>query len=205
MLGNLYAESVWNIMPKKTTLGKPTCNFKLADFEGKVCHLEFSQGGSFERLELAQHYLTHCSQSLLQTLTGEDQGQKVLLVLDNITEESIGEVTYYVQGNSCILLSTRSLNVLLKHFKIDRQSYMHVPSLAEDGTIGFLLERTSLEQSLLGMGAYDRKFSSKFAKRESMPDIVLQISRGMEHHHHKGIMHKDLKVSNVLIDPPAVP
>ncbi|GLJ41682.1 hypothetical protein SUGI_0862720 [Cryptomeria japonica] len=173
----------------KTTLVKAICSFKLADFEGKVCHLEFSQGGSFERLKLALHYLTHCSQLHLQTLTSEDQaqvelyrrakGQRVLLVLDNITEECMGEVTYYVQAdfqeNSCILLSARSIDVLLKHFQIERQSCMRVPSLVEEEAIGILLERTSLKESTLE--AEERSLLLKCAKRCSFTETSCDIAR----------------------------
>ncbi|XP_059065928.1 disease resistance-like protein DSC2 isoform X1 [Cryptomeria japonica] len=173
----------------KTTLGKATCNFKLADFEGKVCHLEFSADSSFERLKHALHYLTHRPQSHLQILPSEDQakvelhdrmkGQRVLLVLDNITEESIDEVKYFLKAelgeNSWILLSARSVYVLEKHFQIERKSCMRVPSLAEDEAIGILLERTSLDESRLG--AEDRSFVLKCAKRCSFKETSCDISR----------------------------
>ncbi|XP_057845447.1 disease resistance-like protein CSA1 isoform X2 [Cryptomeria japonica] len=125
----------------KTTLAKALRNFKMGDFEGKVCHLEFSRGDSFERTKLALQYLTRCPQLILQTLTDRDQaqvelyrrvkGQRVLLVLDNVTEESIDEVTDYLKAelgeNSCILLSARSVDVLEKHFKIGKRSCMRRP------------------------------------------------------------------------------
>ncbi|XP_059065990.1 uncharacterized protein LOC131857433 [Cryptomeria japonica] len=100
----------------KTTLGKAFCNFKLGDFEGKVCHLEFCRGDPFERLKLALQFLTHCPPWILQTLTNPDQaqvelyrrvrGQRVLLVLDNVREENIDKVKYYVEAD----LSKRQLH-----------------------------------------------------------------------------------------------
>ncbi|XP_057847197.2 serine/threonine-protein kinase STY13 [Cryptomeria japonica] len=36
-------------------------------------------------------------------------------------------------------------------------------------------------------------------------DMMLQISRGMEYLHRQGIMHMDLKASNVLVEPSAIP
>ncbi|XP_059066937.1 uncharacterized protein LOC131030145 [Cryptomeria japonica] len=172
----------------KTTLGKAFCNHKLKDFEGKVCHLEFSRGDSFERTKLALQYLIHCHPSYLQDLTKDQaqvelhrriNGQRVLLVLDNITEESIDEVRYFVKAvfreNSCILLSARSLDVLVKHCKIDPQSCMRVPSLDEDDAIAVLLERTSPEESTLG--AEDRTFALKCANRCSFKEISCDIGR----------------------------
>ncbi|XP_059066515.1 disease resistance protein L6-like [Cryptomeria japonica] len=173
----------------KTKLGKAICNYKLADFEGKICHLEFSQGGLLERLKLALQYLTHYPQTHLQALTSKDQarvefykrvkGQRVMLVLDNITDESISEVRYYVQADfrekSCILLSARSVDVLLKHFQIGKHSCMRVPSLAEDEAIGILLEGTSLVQSSLG--TEDRSSVLKCAKRCSFKETRGDICR----------------------------
>ncbi|XP_059069046.1 disease resistance protein RPS4B-like [Cryptomeria japonica] len=167
----------------KTTLGKAFCNFKLGDFEGKVCYLEFSRGDAFERIKVALQYLTHCPPSHLQTITSQDQAQaelykrgksqRVLLVLDNISYESIDEVNYYVEAgfreNSCILLTARSVDVLIKHFKIELQSCMRVPSLEEDEAIRILLERTSIEESTLK--ATDRAFAAKCAKRCSFKEV----------------------------------
>ncbi|GLJ42240.1 hypothetical protein SUGI_0874330 [Cryptomeria japonica] len=171
----------------KTTLGKAFCNYKLGDFEGKVCHLEFSRGDSVERIKLALQYLTHRPQSHLQTLTIQDEaqnelytrlrghrgkGQKALLVLDNITEESIDEVTYYLRAdfgeNSCILLSARSVDVLTKHFNIDSQSCMRVPRLEEEEAIAILVKRAFPGESKLG--AEDRDFALKCANRCSFKE-----------------------------------
>ncbi|GLJ41919.1 hypothetical protein SUGI_0867920 [Cryptomeria japonica] len=81
----------------KTTLGKAFCNFKLGDFEGKVCHLEFCRGDPFERLKLALQFLTHCPPWILQTLTNPDQAQVELYrrvrgqrVLASIKESTLG-------------------------------------------------------------------------------------------------------------------
>ncbi|XP_057845436.1 disease resistance protein RML1A [Cryptomeria japonica] len=167
----------------KTTLGKAFCNFKLGDFKGKVCHLEFSRGDSFERIKVALQYLTCYPKSYLQELIDQDQaqvelyrrakGKRVLLVLDNISEESIDEVTYYLKAelgeDSCILLSGRSVDVLKKYFKIDKQSCMRVPALEEEEAIGILLERTCVEISMLG--AEDKAFAVKCAKRCSFKEI----------------------------------
>ncbi|XP_057845451.2 disease resistance protein ADR2 isoform X1 [Cryptomeria japonica] len=167
----------------KTTLGKAFCNFKLGDFEGKVCHLEFSRGDSFKRIKVALQCLTCCPQSYFQELRDQDQaqvglyrrmeGKRVLLVLDNITEESIDEVTYYCKAefgeNSCILLSARSVDVLEKHFKIDKRSCMRVPSLKEEEAIAIFLERTSVEESTLG--AEDKAYAVKCAKRCSFKEV----------------------------------
>ncbi|GLJ41967.1 hypothetical protein SUGI_0868820 [Cryptomeria japonica] len=160
----------------KTSLCKAFCNLKLTEFEGKVCHLEFSRDFSFERKKIALRYLTHYPQSRLQILTQDQaevelykrlKGQRVLLVLDNITEESIDEVRYYIQAdlsdNSYILLSARSVDLLVKHFNIDWQSCMHVPSLEVDEAIAILLERTSVVDSTLG--AEDKAFVLKCVNR----------------------------------------
>ncbi|XP_057868041.1 putative disease resistance protein At3g14460 [Cryptomeria japonica] len=161
----------------KTTLAKAFCNFKMGDFEGKVCHLEFSRGDSFERTKLALQYLTRCPQLILQTLTDRDQaqvelyrrlkGQRVLLVLDNVTEESIDEVTDYLKEelgeNSCILLSARSVDVLEMHFKIGKRSCMRVPRLEEDEAIEILLEKAPIDVST--MGAEEKAFAVKCADR----------------------------------------
>ncbi|XP_057821867.2 uncharacterized protein LOC131034411 isoform X5 [Cryptomeria japonica] len=158
-------------------------------FEGKICHLEFSRGDSLERIKLALQYLTYCPQSHLQTLTSQEQaqvelykrvkGQTVLLVLDNITEESVDEVRYYVEAdfrkNSCILLSARSVDVLVKHCKIDSKSCMRVPSLEKDEALGILLEGTSLQESSLG--AEDKAFALKCANRCSFKEISNDIVR----------------------------
>ncbi|GLJ42309.1 hypothetical protein SUGI_0875890 [Cryptomeria japonica] len=132
----------------KTTLGKAFCNFKFGDFEGKVCHLEFSRGDSFERIEVALQHLTCCPLSYLQELIDQDQksgGQKGI-----ITEECIDEVAYYLKAevgeNSHILLSGWSVDVLEKHLKIYKQSCMRVPGLKEEEAIAILLELTSVEE-----------------------------------------------------------
>ncbi|GLJ42330.1 hypothetical protein SUGI_0876560 [Cryptomeria japonica] len=152
----------------KTTLAKAFCNFKLGDFEGKVCHLEFSRGDSFERIKVALRYLTSCRQSHKLGYIEEWKGQRVLLVLDNVTEESIEEVAYYLKAelgkNSWILLSSRSVDILEKYFKIDKQSSMRVPGLEEEEAIGILLERTCVEESTLG--AEDKAFAVKCAKTD---------------------------------------
>ncbi|XP_057868045.1 disease resistance protein ADR2-like [Cryptomeria japonica] len=167
----------------KTTLTKAFCNFKLGDFEGKVCHLEFSKGDSFERIKVALRYLTCCPQPYLQELTDQDEaqvelcrraeGKRVLLVLDNITEESIDEVTYYLKAelgeNSWILLSARSVDVLERYFKIDKQSRMRVPRLKQVEAIAILLERASVEVSTLG--AEDKAFAVKCADRCSFKEV----------------------------------
>ncbi|GLJ42311.1 hypothetical protein SUGI_0876000 [Cryptomeria japonica] len=163
----------------KTSLGKAFCNFKLGDFEGKVCHLEFSRGDSFEKIKVALQYLTCYPKSHLQELIDQDQaqvesyrrakGKRVLLDLDNILEESIDEVTYYLKAelgeDSCILLSSRSVDVLEKYFKIDKQSCLRVPALEEEESISILLERKCVEVSMLG--AEDKAFAVKCAKRWS--------------------------------------
>ncbi|GLJ42310.1 hypothetical protein SUGI_0875990 [Cryptomeria japonica] len=145
----------------KTTLGKTFCNFKLRDFEGKVCHLEFSRGDSFDRIKAKVE------------LYRRAKGKRVLLVLDNISEESIDEVTYYLKAelgeDSCILLSSRSVDVLEKYFKIDKQSCLRVPALEEEEAIGILLERICVEVSMLG--AEDKAFAVKCAKRCSFKEI----------------------------------
>ncbi|GLJ42327.1 hypothetical protein SUGI_0876510 [Cryptomeria japonica] len=161
----------------KTTVAKAFCNFKMGDFEGKVCHLEFSRGDSFERTKLALQYLTRCPQLILQTLTDRDQaqvelyrrvkGQRILLVLDNVTEESIDEVTDYLKAelgeNSCILLSARSVDVLEKHFKIGKRSCMRVPRLEDNEAIEILLEKAPIDVST--MGAEEKVFAVKCADR----------------------------------------
>ncbi|GLJ45616.1 hypothetical protein SUGI_0960210 [Cryptomeria japonica] len=172
----------------KTTLGKAFCNHKLKDFEGKVCHLEFSRGDSFDRTKLALQYLIHCRPSYLQDLTKDQaqvelhrrvNGQRVLLVLDNITEEIIDEVTDFLKANfresSCILLSARSFDVLVKYCKIDQQSCMRVPCLDEDNAIAILLERTSPEESTLG--ADDKAFALKCANRRSFKESSFDSGR----------------------------
>ncbi|XP_059065488.1 uncharacterized protein LOC131052748 isoform X2 [Cryptomeria japonica] len=161
----------------KTTLGKAFCNFKLVDFEGRVCHLEFSRGDPFERTKLALQYLTHRPHSYMQTLTNLDQakvelykrveGKRVMLVLDNITVESIEEVMYYLEadfgGNSWILLSARSGDVLAKNFQIDELSCMHVPRLKNEEAITLLLQRACPVGS--NLGAENREFALKCANR----------------------------------------
>ncbi|XP_059066676.1 disease resistance protein RUN1-like [Cryptomeria japonica] len=168
----------------KTILAKAFCNFKLGVFEGKVCHLEFSRGDSFERLKIALQYLTCCPQSYLQALTDQDQAQnelyrrverkRVLLVLDNITEECIDEVAYYLKAdlgeNSWILLSARSVDVLERHFKIDKQSCIRVPRLIEEEAIAILLENASVEVSMLG--ADEKAFAVKCAGRCSFKEVA---------------------------------
>ncbi|GLJ41916.1 hypothetical protein SUGI_0867830 [Cryptomeria japonica] len=167
----------------KTTLAKAFCNFKLGDFEGKVCHLEFSRGDPLQRVKLALQYVTHCPPWILQTLTDPDQakveldrrvkGQRVLLVLDNITEENIDEVRYYVEADfrkeSCILLSARSVDVLVKHFKLELQSCMRAPRLEKDEAIHILLERTSIEESTLRED--DKNTALKCANRCSFREV----------------------------------
>ncbi|GLJ42237.1 hypothetical protein SUGI_0874290 [Cryptomeria japonica] len=171
----------------KATLGKAFCNRKLGDFEGRVCHLEFSRGDSFERTKLALQYLTHRPQSYLQTLICQNQaqvemhtrvkGQRVLLVLDNVTEESIDEATYYLRAdfgeNSCILLSARSADLLVKHFNIDSRSCMRVPRLEEEEAIAILLERAFPVES--NLGAENRGFALKCAKRCLFKDTSCDI------------------------------
>ncbi|GLJ41970.1 hypothetical protein SUGI_0868880 [Cryptomeria japonica] len=155
----------------KTSLGQAFCNFKLTEFEGKVCHLELSRGDkddSFKRKKLALRYLTHYPQSGLETLTKDQaeaelherlRGKRVLLVLDNITEETVDEVGYYIRADlredSYIRLSARSADLLVKHFKIDSRSCMHVPSLEEEEAIAILLEKAFPEVSTLGAEVKD--------------------------------------------------
>ncbi|XP_059066664.1 disease resistance protein RRS1B [Cryptomeria japonica] len=161
----------------KTTLGKTFCNLNLKEFCNRVCHLKFCGGNKLDRQKLALEYLTHCSKSQLESLTREEEarqklyervrGQRVLLVLDNITEDSIDEVKYYLGAdlgeNSCILLSARSEDVLAKNFSINLNSSMSIPALEEKEAIAILLERTSLESSTLGTD--DRRFALKRAKK----------------------------------------
>ncbi|XP_059066657.1 disease resistance protein Roq1-like [Cryptomeria japonica] len=172
----------------KTTLGKAFCNFKLEEFEGKVCHVEFSRGDSLKKKEDALQHLTHCPQPYLDTLTSQDQaqielyrrvkGQRVLLVLDNITDDSIDEVRDYLRAdlgeNSYILLSARSVDVLVKQFSIDSQSCMRVPRLEEEEAIAILLEKAFPGEPTLE--AEERSFGLKCAKRclfkETCCDIV---------------------------------
>ncbi|GLJ41971.1 hypothetical protein SUGI_0868910 [Cryptomeria japonica] len=135
----------------KTSLCKAFCNLKLTEFEGKVCRLEFSRDFSFESIKITLRL----------------KGQRVLMVLDNITEESIDEVRYYIQAdlseNIYVLLSARSIDLLVKHFNIYWQSCMHVPSLEVDEAIAILLERTSVVESTLG--AEDKAFVLKCLNR----------------------------------------
>ncbi|XP_059066932.1 uncharacterized protein LOC131030144 isoform X1 [Cryptomeria japonica] len=172
----------------KSTLGKAFCNHKLNDFEGKVCHLEFSRGDSFERTKLALRYLVHCPPSHLQDLTKDQaqvelhkrmKGQRVLLVLDAITEESKEEVRDFVKAdfreNSFILLCARSVDVLVKYYKVHSRSCMHVPSLDKDDAVAILLESTSLEESKLG--AKNKALALKCAKRGSLKELSCDTVR----------------------------
>ncbi|GLJ42325.1 hypothetical protein SUGI_0876340 [Cryptomeria japonica] len=167
----------------KTTVGKAFCNFKLVDFEGKVCHLEFSEGAAFDRTKIALQHLTHCPQWNLHTSVDQDQaqvefyrrvkGQRVLLVLNDITEESIDEVTYYLKADlgesSCILLSAGSIEVLVKHFNIKLQSCKRLPRLEEDEAIRILLQRTRVQESTLR--AEEKAFAAMCADRCSFKEV----------------------------------
>ncbi|XP_059066826.1 uncharacterized protein LOC131069298 [Cryptomeria japonica] len=166
----------------KTTLAKALCNINLRNFDGKVCHLEFCEGKTLQRQKHFLRDLAQIPMSHLESVTNEDdaqyffnkfvKGQKVLLVLDNITEESIDEVAYYLRAelgeNSCILLSARSVDLLVKHFNIDKQSCMSVPRLEEEEAIAILLERKP--PVALGFPAESRDFALKCAKKCSIKD-----------------------------------
>ncbi|GLJ45615.1 hypothetical protein SUGI_0960150 [Cryptomeria japonica] len=137
----------------KTTIAKAFCNRSLDKFAGKVCLLQFCWGNVLDRQKLALRYLTQFPTPQLESITGKDdayyifntlvKGQKILLVLDNITEDSIDEVRHYLGAeygnNSCILLIARSVDVL-KNFNIDSESCMRVPRLEEEEAIAILLE-----------------------------------------------------------------
>ncbi|XP_059065486.1 uncharacterized protein LOC131059016 isoform X2 [Cryptomeria japonica] len=172
----------------KTTLGKTFCNLNLSNFDGKVCHLEFCGGNRLQRQKLALQYLTHCGKSHLESLTKEDEarqrlyervrGQRVLLVLDNITQDSIWEVKYHylradLGENSCVLLSARSEDVLAKNFNTNSESRMRIPGLEKEEAIAILLERTSLKESAFGVE--NRGFALHCANRCSFKDNICDI------------------------------
>ncbi|GLJ42312.1 hypothetical protein SUGI_0876010 [Cryptomeria japonica] len=89
-----------------------------------------------------------------------------LTALSHISKHSHAKI-------SCILLSSRSVDVLEKHFKIDKQSCMHVPGLKEEEAIDILLERTFIEKSMFG--AEDKASAVKCAYRCSFKEVGRRV------------------------------